>query len=108
MMGLIDPVVGEWQLSSANTNELRHLMGYVIQDSGLFRRLTSAGNVSLLARFFKRPGDELARASRNWPRWCSFSRTTDALPKNFYGGWQLRISLMRNLMLDREIVLARA
>lgn len=87
-MGLIDPVVGEWQLLLANTNELRHLMGYGIQDSGLFSRLTSAGNVNLLARFFKRPGNELTRVSRNWPRWCSFSRTTDALPKDFSGGWR--------------------
>lgn len=64
MKGLIDPdtgriLVGEWELSLANTNELRHLTGYVIQDDGLFPPLTDAGKVSLPARFLKRPSDKI-------------------------------------------------
>lgn len=48
MMGLIDAdtgriLVGERELPLANANDLRHLMGNVIQDGGLFPHLTAAG-----------------------------------------------------------------
>src|SRR5512138_96549 len=66
MMGLVRPdtgrvLIGERDLSPANVDELRHRMGYVIQDGGLFPHLTAAGNVALLANFLKRPRAEIER-----------------------------------------------
>src|SRR5688572_16979071 len=55
LSGLIWPDAGDVtfdgeRLLPANARGLRHRMGYVVQDAGLFPHLTAAGNVSLLAR----------------------------------------------------------
>ena len=47
-------------LTAGNTDKARHAIGYVIQDGGLFPHLTAQQNVSLLARFLKRPANWIA------------------------------------------------
>lgn len=111
MMGLIDPdsgrvLVGDRELSPANANELRHLMGYVIQDGGLFPHLTAAGNVTLLARFLKRPGAEIERRVAELAEVVQLSPDLLArYPGDLSGGQRQRVGLMRALMLDPGIVL---
>jgi len=111
MMGLIDPdsgrvLFGDRELSPANANELRHRMGYVIQDGGLFPHLTAAGNVALLARFLKRPDAEIERRVMELAEVVQLSPDLLARhPKDLSGGQRQRVGLMRALMLDPEIVL---
>src|SRR4051795_7706189 len=60
LLGLIAPDTGRvlfdgTELTSANALSLRHRVGYVIQDGGLFPHLTAERNVTLLARHLGRP-----------------------------------------------------
>ncbi|HEY3245054.1 MAG TPA: ATP-binding cassette domain-containing protein, partial [Phycisphaerae bacterium] len=53
MIGLIHPDTGsvcfeQTRLAPENVEQLRHRMGYVVQDGGLFPHLTALGNVTLL------------------------------------------------------------
>ena len=86
--------------------ELRHRMGYVIQDGGLFPHLTAAGNVSLLARHL---GWEEARISARLTELCELTHfPLDGLgryPAQLSGGQRQRVSLMRGLMLDPDVLL---
>ncbi|SVC66860.1 uncharacterized protein METZ01_LOCUS319714, partial [marine metagenome] len=55
MLGLIRPDAGNvsidgTMLAEQNLESLRHRIGYVIQDGGLFPHLKAAENVSILAR----------------------------------------------------------
>jgi osmoprotectant transport system ATP-binding protein len=111
MMGLIHPdtgrvFVGDRELSPASANELRHRIGYVIQDGGLFPHLTAEGNVALLARFLMRPGAEIEERVAELADIVQLSPDLLARhPKDLSGGQRQRVGLMRALMLDPEIVL---
>src|SRR5262245_17339768 len=55
MNGLVRPDAGDVYfdgalLTPASARSVRHQIGYVVQDGGLFPHLTAAGNVTLLAR----------------------------------------------------------
>src|SRR5262249_39006778 len=86
--------------------DLRHRMGYVVQDGGLFPHLTARGNVSLLARHLgwdearieKRMGELAVRAQ--FP-----AGGLDRYPIQLSGGQRQRVSLMRALMLDPSVLL---
>lgn len=111
MMGLIHPdtgrvFVGDREFSPASANELRHRMGYVIQDGGLFPHLNAEGNVALLARFLRRPGAEIAERVAELADIVQLSPDLLARhAKDLSGGQRQRVGLMRALMLDPEIVL---
>src|ERR1044071_3264034 len=56
IIGLIRPDTGrvlfeDREVTVENVEEVRHAVGYVIQDGGLFPHLTAERNVTLLARF---------------------------------------------------------
>src|SRR5678815_2977122 len=62
MLGLIQPDSGTVKFQGesftpANELSLRHRIGYVIQDGGLFPHLSAFDNVALLARHLGRSGD---------------------------------------------------
>jgi osmoprotectant transport system ATP-binding protein len=111
MIGLIRPdegtvLFGGIPFTPEHSAELRHRMGYVIQDGGLFPHLTARDNVSLLARHLGRPPgwidarvSELAGLTR-FP--------LDGLgrfPAQLSGGQRQRVGLMRALMLDPDVLL---
>ncbi len=88
-------------VSPANITALRHRVGYVIQDGGLFPHLTARGNVLLLARHLNKPAP--------LEKLCGLTRfPTDALdryPAELSGGQRQRVGLMRALALSPELLL---
>lgn len=111
MIGLIEPDAGtvEFQgtpLAPGNLLSIRHRMGYVIQEGGLFPHLTAKGNVALLARHL---GWEEARINERTDELRQLTHLPeDALeryPAQLSGGQRQRVSLMRALMLDPDVLL---
>lgn len=77
MMGLVEPDSGHvifdgTELTRENGDRLRHQMGYVIQDGGLFPHLSARQNVVLLARFLGRSRGWIGERVGSW-RQCSGS-----------------------------------
>lgn len=85
---------------------VRHRVGYVIQEGGLFPHLTARGNVLLMARQINR--SEVEMRSR-LSELCALTRFPESLldryPLELSGGQRQRVSLMRALMLSPEMLL---
>jgi osmoprotectant transport system ATP-binding protein len=94
------------RMTPLSAPHLRRLMGYVIQDGGLFPHLTARRNIELMAREEGWPEgrraariDELTRLTRlPVPALARY-------PAELSGGQRQRVSLMRALMLDPDILL---
>ncbi len=93
-------------LAVASMRGLRHRMGYVIQQGGLFPHLTARDNITLMARHLGwrqeqiEPRLEVLAALTHFP--------ADGLgryPNELSGGQNQRVALMRALMLDPEVLL---
>jgi osmoprotectant transport system ATP-binding protein len=111
MIGLVSPDAGRVQfngveLAAVNVDDIRHRIGYVIQEGGLFPHLDARANVTLLARYLGR--------DRGWvdTRVAELSGLVripaDALaryPGQLSGGERQRVALMRALMLDPQLLL---
>ena len=111
IVGLILPDTGRVllngeALSASNVDRLRHAIGYVIQDGGLFPHLTAVDNVTLLGRHL---GMDPARMSEQVAKLAGLvSIPADALaryPQQLSGGQRQRIALMRALMMDPPLLL---
>jgi osmoprotectant transport system ATP-binding protein len=111
MVGLIRPDTGrvrfeERALTAQNVEELRHGIGYVIQDGGLFPHLTAERNVTLLARFLKRPPVEIDARVAELAELVQLSgELLGRYPNALSGGQRQRVGLMRALMLDPRLLL---
>ncbi|MDQ6765386.1 MAG: ATP-binding cassette domain-containing protein [Verrucomicrobiota bacterium] len=108
---LLEPDTGSVQFEGANVSreniaELRHRIGYVIQDGGLFPHLTARANVLLMSRQLRKPA---AEAESRLQELCALTRfPVDALaryPTELSGGQRQRVSLMRGLALSPELLL---
>jgi len=110
LMGLLTPDGGSVRFQGEPIGpgdwERRRRLGYVVQGGGLFPHLTAAGNVSLVARHLRweegRIADrlgELAALARLSPE------LLDRFPRELSGGQAQRVSLMRALMLEPEVLL---
>ena len=111
IVGLVRPDTGRVSvdgtvLAQDNVERLRHAIGYVIQDGGLFPHLTARENVTLLARYLRKPATEIdARVAYLGDL---VSLPADALaryPVQLSGGQRQRVGLMRALMLDPPVLL---
>jgi len=111
MIGLIRPDTGSVHfdgtpLRPENVQKLRHRMGYVVQDGGLFPHLTARGNVTLVARYL---GWDVTRIERRLAELVILTQFPpdglDRYPLQLSGGQRQRVSLMRALMLDPEVLL---
>lgn len=94
------------ELDAADINSVRHRIGYVIQEGGMFPHLDVWGNVTLVARYLHWPED---RIQRRFAVLLDLVKLDDKLrtrrPHELSGGQRQRVSLMRALMLDPPLLL---
>jgi osmoprotectant transport system ATP-binding protein len=111
IVGLVRPDSGQvWiggdELRADNIERLRHGIGYVIQDGGLFPHLPAGRNVGLLARYLGRPAAWIeARIGQLAELVRIPVRLLEHFPRELSGGQRQRVSLMRALMLDPPVLL---
>ncbi len=111
LLGLIHPESGEVRfagqlLEVEHIRELRHRMGYVVQDGGLFPHLTAAANVALLAKYLGWAADRIqGRLSELTTLARLPAELLERYPAQLSGGQRQRVGLMRALMLDPEALL---
>lgn len=109
--GLIPPSHGEiWiqgqQLLPQTQKSLARLMGYVIQEGGLFPHLTAEKNVTLLSETLKWEQSKVKKRVQELSQLVGFSNgILEKYPKQLSGGQRQRVGLMRALMLDPPILL---
>jgi osmoprotectant transport system ATP-binding protein len=111
MIGLTRPDAGTvmvdgQRLAQANVRTLRHRMGYVIQEGGLFPHLTGRANAALLARHLGWSADRIeARVAELTDLVQLAPDRLAQYPSELSGGQRQRVSLMRALMLDPDVLL---
>ena len=111
IVGLVRPSSGRVLIDGEalrrdNLNHLRHRMGYVIQDGGLFPHLTAGENVALLARHLRRPAPWITtRVARLAELMRLPPAVLERFPSDLSGGQRQRVSLMRALMLDAPFLM---
>jgi len=111
IIGLEMPDAGDIRFSRSfrepdDPLSLRHQMGYVIQDGGLFPHLCARDNVTLMARHLGWASERIAARVAELAELTHFPVDgLDRFPAQLSGGQQQRVSLMRALMLDPEVLL---
>jgi osmoprotectant transport system ATP-binding protein len=111
MIGLIQPDTG-WvkiagtELNPATILEVRHGLGYVIQDGGLFPHMSARDNVILMARYLRWDARKIEERLGELAELTRFPQDgLDRFPAQLSGGQRQRVSLMRALMLDPKVIL---
>ena len=90
----------------ADVDEMRHRIGYVIQEGGLFPHLDAVGNVTLLARYLGRDRAWIEGRVSELGALVRIPRELlQRYPRELSGGERQRVALMRALMLDPQVLL---
>jgi osmoprotectant transport system ATP-binding protein len=111
IVGLAQPdsgrvVIDGEVLSDDNVQTIRHRIGYVIQEGGLFPHLTAGENVALLARHLKKSPTTVATRMHVLAELVGIpADTLKRYPQQLSGGQRQRVGLMRALMLDPPVLL---
>lgn len=111
MTGLLKPDTGtvtfeNIQLTTERLPAIRRRIGYVIQDGGLFPHLTGRANVTLMARHIGWPAEQIKERVESLSALARLSpEILQRYPAEISGGERQRISLMRALMLDADVLL---
>jgi osmoprotectant transport system ATP-binding protein len=111
LIGLIPTDTGcvrfrDQEMKPENVLEMRHSMGYVLQDGGLFPHLSVEDNVTLLARHLGRMNSEMQARVHELADLTKLP--TEALtrfPNQISGGQRQRVAIMRALMMDPPLLL---
>jgi len=110
LLGLLLPDAGEVRFAGeparGDDPAFRRRIGYVVQGGALFPHLTGAGNATIVARYL---GWAPRRIARRLEELATLTRLPpDALarfPLALSGGQAQRVSLVRALFLDPEVLL---
>jgi osmoprotectant transport system ATP-binding protein len=111
MLGLVEPDSGQVSFDGKpvdpeHARPMRRRLGYVVQGGGLFPHMTARSNATLMA---KRSGWSAERVRARVDELVALSRfpadALDRFPAELSGGQAQRVSLMRALMLDPEVLL---
>lgn len=111
MIGLIQPDTGcvrfeDETLTPDNAVRLRRKMGFCVQDGGLFPHLTAHGNATLMARYLRWDARRIQTRLGELVELTHFPlEALDRYPLQLSGGQCQRVSLMRALMLDPDVLL---
>jgi osmoprotectant transport system ATP-binding protein len=111
MIGLVRPDTGRIlfqgaEVDPAQAPEMRRRMGYVVQGGGLFPHLTASENVSLLARYLGWKEDRIDARLSQLAELTRFPKEgLSRYPAQLSGGQSQRVSLMRALMLEPDVLL---
>jgi osmoprotectant transport system ATP-binding protein len=101
-----DVYLGDECLDGASVDRLRHGMGYVIQEGGLFPHLTASDNAAILARFLGWDAERIDERRRVLADAVRLSPTLlERFPLELSGGQRQRVSLMRALFVDPALLL---
>jgi len=93
-------------LTARNVRHLRHRMGYMIQEGGLFPHLTVRGNATLLARHLGRTEKHCAERCAELAQLTRLpEEILDRYPSQISGGQRQRAALIRALFLDPGVLL---
>lgn len=93
-------------LTPAAVPSLRRLMGYVIQEGGLFPHMSAGDNVTLMARYLGWSRPRIAERLEELTALVQLpGDSLRRYPGELSGGQRQRVSLMRALMLDPEVLL---
>lgn len=99
-------VIDDVELCPDTAQRLRHGIGYVIQEGGLFPHLTAEQNVALLARHLGRPSGWIVERISQLIDLLKITRQQlERYPHELSGGQRQRVGLMRALMLDPPLLL---
>jgi osmoprotectant transport system ATP-binding protein len=89
-----------------NALDLRHKMGYVIQEGGLFPHLTAYQNVALMASYLGWSADRIDKRVTELAQLTQLPLDMlSRFPTQLSGGQRQRVSLMRALILDPDLLL---
>lgn len=111
LIGLVEPDAGSvlfdgQRVAPANIDSLRHQVGYVIQQGGLFPHLTARQNISLMAEHLGWSAEQQAARIDELCQLAKFpGDALERFPGELSGGQNQRVSLMRALMLDPQVLL---
>ncbi len=93
-------------VTSQNALELRHKMGYVIQEGGLFPHLTAYQNVALMASYLAWSAEHIDKRVTELAQLTQLPLDMlSRFPTQLSGGQRQRVSLMRALILDPDLLL---
>ncbi len=113
MIGLLRPDAGRVLFDGkaigdapARHRAIRHRVGYVIQEGGLFGHLKARGNVTLMAQHLKWDAARIRTRLDELLELTKFPGDgLDRYPAQLSGGQRQRVALMRALMLDPDVLL---
>ena len=80
-------------------------VGYVTQDSNLFPWLTTLGNVEFPLAIRGVPAKERRERAMDWLRLVGLDGFEDHYPSQLSGGMQKRVSIVRTLIYEPEVIL---
>jgi len=111
LIGLVTPDAGEVRFRGERVEPktapaLRRRMGYVVQGGGLFPHLAARANATIPARHARWLADRTATRLEALVQLTRFPPDgLDRYPSQLSGGQAQRVSLMRALMLDPDVLL---